>query len=60
MELPKSGKKQFVVESTQPEDLSLEMGRPSWLGWTIATNKFNFFIIRSCATIDAWMDQTRM
>jgi hypothetical protein len=61
MESPKSGKKHFVVESTQPEDLSwepnLETGQPSWSGWMNATNKFNCHIIQSCTTIDVWMAQ---
>jgi hypothetical protein len=61
MELPKSEKKHFVVERTQPEGLSweinLETGRPSWSGWTNATNKFKRRIIQSCTTIDAWMAQ---
>jgi hypothetical protein len=61
MESPKSGKKHFVLESTQPEDLSwklkLELGWPSWSGWMNATNKFNCRIIQIYAAIDAWMAQ---
>jgi hypothetical protein len=61
MELPKSGNKHLVVESTQPEDLSWDRNfatkHLSWSGWTNAAKTFNFQMMHNCTTMEAWIAQ---